>query len=228
MRFIKRMRVRIRGAGMKNYRTINKNGVDEIVIKKSRFIGYSMPVETEEEALAFIQGIKTKHWNATHNCHAYIIGVNKEIQRYNDDGEPSGTAGIPILEVIKKEDLTNVAVVVTRYYGGIMLGAGGLVRAYTQGAKIGLESGIIVDRIPFYSISISFDYSLIGKIQNELLNKGYIIKATEYNERVDMIILVTQTQKPHLVNLITDITSGQGIITQGDMEYLSLRDEVLV
>ncbi len=120
---------------LKEYKTLLAYGEGEITIEKSKFIGYATPIKSEEEAIAFIENIRTKHWNATHNVPAYIVGENNEIQRYSDDREPSGTAGIPILEVIKKEDLRNVAVVVTRYFGGIKLGTGGLVRAYTKGAN---------------------------------------------------------------------------------------------
>src|SRR5699024_4890875 len=120
---------------------------DEIIINKSRFIGYASPVESEKSAQEFIDTIKQKHKDATHNVFAYIIGQNKNIQRYSDDGEPSGTAGIPILEMMKKEDLTDTVIVVTRYFGGIKLGAGGLVRAYIKGAKCGLESANIVEKV---------------------------------------------------------------------------------
>jgi len=126
-----------------NYRTIHEYGVHEIIINKSRFIGYAKPVESEEDAIKFIEEIKFKHKDATHNVLAYVIGQNNNIQRYSDDGEPSGTAGIPILEVLKKENLRNVVVVVTRYYGGVKLGTGGLVRAYIKGAKIALEASKI-------------------------------------------------------------------------------------
>lgn len=126
---------------LERYKTVRRAGEKEIVIKKSRFIGHVRPVETEDEAIAFIEEIKKKHWNATHNCSAYMIGERDEIQKQSDDGEPSGTAGKPILEVIKNQGLKNVAIVVTRYFGGIMLGAGGLIRAYTDGAVAAIEAG---------------------------------------------------------------------------------------
>jgi uncharacterized YigZ family protein len=118
------------------YKTLLKAGNDEIIIERSRFIGYAAPVSSEEEAMEFIDKIKNQHKDATHNVTAYVVGLHNEVQRYNDDGEPAGTAGVPILEVLKKEDLRNTVVVVTRYFGGIKLGAGGLIRAYTRGAKI--------------------------------------------------------------------------------------------
>ncbi|NLE06207.1 MAG: DUF3795 domain-containing protein, partial [Crenarchaeota archaeon] len=130
---------------MSNYKSIHKYGRDEIIINKSKFIGTAAPVENEEEAVSFIESIRKEFKDATHNCYAYVIGENRNIQRYSDDGEPSGTAGMPILNVINQENLINVAVVVTRYFGGVLLGAGGLVRAYTKGCKIGLESGLVCD-----------------------------------------------------------------------------------
>ena len=147
------------------YRTITNFGQDEIIIEKSTFIGYAKPVTNEEEALAFIQEIKKKHRDATHNVPAYVLGENNEIQRCNDDGEPSGTAGVPVLEVLKKEDVRNVAVVVTRYFGGIKLGTGGLVRAYTKGAKIALEAAGIVRQVLYQVMSLSIEYTLLGSVR---------------------------------------------------------------
>ena len=149
----------------KIYRTIYTYGEEETIINKSRFIGYAMPIETEEEALEFIEKIKTKHRDATHNVYAYVLGKDSNAQRFSDDGEPSGTAGIPVLEVIKKENLRNVVVVVTRYFGGIKLGTGGLIRAYTRGAKIGLDAGTIVDMVLHSRIKIRIDYTLYGRIE---------------------------------------------------------------
>ena len=128
------------------YRTVGKSGEAELVIEKSQFISYAAPAATEEEALEFIQAIKKKHRDATHNVPAYVIGENNDIQRFSDDGEPSGTAGVPMLEVLKKEDLRDTVLVVTRYFGGIKLGTGGLVRAYTKAAKLALEAAGIVTR----------------------------------------------------------------------------------
>ena len=159
----------------KVYKTTFAYGEAETIINKSRFIGYSMPINSEEEALEFIDKIKTKHRDATHNVYAYVFGKDSNTQRFSDDGEPSGTAGIPALEVIKKENLRNVVVVVTRYFGGTKLGAGGLIRAYTKGAKIGLDSGIIVDMILHVKIKIRVDYTLYGKVEHYLMTEGYII-----------------------------------------------------
>ncbi|MFQ9448390.1 MAG: IMPACT family protein [Christensenellales bacterium] len=128
-----------------SYKTLREENSAEFIINKSRFIGYGCPCETEEEALAFLARIRQKHKDATHNCYAYIIGLNSGIMRYSDDGEPGGTAGMPIIEVMKARGVVNCAVVVTRYFGGILLGAGGLVRAYAQGSKTALDAaGVVV------------------------------------------------------------------------------------
>ena len=153
---------------MKTYKTLHSFGSDEYIVEKSTFIGYAKPIKSEEEAVEFINEIKKKHKDATHNVWAYTVGETMNIQRYSDDGEPQGTAGIPTLEVIKKEDLRDVVVVVTRYFGGIKLGAGGLVRAYTKGAKVGIEAAQIIEKVKYKEVGITIDYNQIGKVQNEI------------------------------------------------------------
>ena len=175
---------------MSNYKTLHKFGVDEYIIEKSTFIGYAKPIKTEEEAVEFVNEIKKKHKDATHNVWAYTIGENMNIQRYSDDGEPQGTAGIPTLEVIKKEDLRDVVVVVTRYFGGIKLGAGGLVRAYTKGAKVGIDAGIVIEKVKYTEFKIKIDYTKLGRIQNEIMNLGYTVKDTIYADDVELVIYV--------------------------------------
>ena len=169
---------------MSNYKTLHKFGVDEYIVEKSTFIGYAKPIKTEEEAIEFVNEIKKKHKDATHNVWAYTVGENMNIQRYSDDGEPQGTAGIPTLEVIKKEDLRDVVVVVTRYFGGIKLGAGGLVRAYTKGAKVGIEAGIVIEKVKYTEVKIKIEYTQLGRIQNEIMNLGFKVKDTIYSEDV--------------------------------------------
>lgn len=150
---------------LERYKTIKEAGTNEIEIKGSRFIAQFMRVHNEEEALEFIQAIKKEHWKATHNCSAFLIGENDQIQRAMDDGEPSGTAGIPMLEVLKRNELKNVAVVVTRYFGGTKLGAGGLVRAYSGAVSEGLKAiGIVECRLE-EQLSLRFDYSHVGKVE---------------------------------------------------------------
>ncbi|CAH2212583.1 YigZ family protein [Tepidibacter aestuarii] len=213
---------------MEQYKTIHEYGQDEVIIEKSRFIGYAKPVKTEEEALEFINEIKKKHKDATHNVWAYTIGMNMDIQRYSDDGEPSGTAGIPSLEVIKKEDLRNVAVVVTRYFGGIKLGAGGLVRAYTKGAKIGLSAAKIIDKILYTDIRFKMDYTLLGKVQNELMNLGYIIKEILYEDMVTIVVYSKSNEVEVVKNKIIDITSSNVEVEQKEDFYLSKYNEEIL
>ncbi|MBC8590736.1 YigZ family protein [Wansuia hejianensis] len=203
-----------------NYRTIFSYGCDEIIINKSKFIGYAMPINTEEEALEFIEQIKTKHRDATHNVYAYVVGENSNIQRFSDDGEPSGTAGIPALEVIKKEELKNVVVVVTRYFGGIKLGGGGLIRAYTRGAKIGLESGKIVHMIVHRQLNITMDYHIYGKMENYLVSNGYLIDNVIFDEKVNIEIHIKVSELSEFKKNIIDIANGNIKIDELDDVHL--------
>ncbi|KGJ49202.1 MULTISPECIES: YigZ family protein [Paraclostridium] len=206
------------------YKTLHEFGTDEITIEKSTFIGYAKPIKTEEEAVEFINEIKKKHKDARHNVWAYTVGKSMNIQRYSDDGEPQGTAGIPTLEVIKKEDLRDVVVVVTRYFGGIKLGAGGLVRAYTKGAKIGLEAGKIIEKIMYQEVKIKIDYNQLGKVQNEIMNMGYFIKDTIYEDNVEIIVYSRANEKEAIIERINDITSATAQVTIGEEFYLSEKD----
>lgn len=198
---------------------MNGFGQDEIVIEKSTFIGYAKPVKTEEEALTFIQEIKKKHRDATHNVPAYVLGENNEIQRCNDDGEPSGTAGVPVLEVIRKENLRDVAVVVTRYFGGIKLGTGGLVRAYTKGAKIALEAAGMIQQVLYQVMTLSVDYTLLGMLQNQLRLQRYEVKETIYDELVHLHVWVRVEDTEHFRALCTEWTNGRGVIGQAELSY---------
>lgn len=214
---------------MSNYRTLHEFGTDEITIEKSVFIGYAKPIKSEEEALEFINEIKKKHKDATHNVWACTVGKNMNIQRYSDDGEPQGTAGIPTLEVIKKEDLRDVAVVVTRYFGGTKLGAGGLVRAYTKGAKLGLEAGKIIYKVMYQEVKVKIDYTQLGKVQNELMNLGYFIKDTVYEDNVEIVVYSRLEDVEKLSEKMIDITSGTGKIVLGEEFYLSEQNgEILI
>lgn len=209
---------------MGNYRTIYRYGEDEIIINKSRFIGYALPIETEQDALDFIDKIRVKHRDATHNVYAYVVGKDNNIQRFSDDGEPSGTAGIPALEVIKKEDLRNVVVVVTRYFGGIKLGAGGLIRAYTKGAKIGLEAGIIVDMVLHTKLKLRIDYNIYGTVENYLMTNGYIVDEIVYDDGVNIYVYIDNSQVGFFKKVITDLTSGRAVIEYEGEEYLAMKD----
>ena len=213
---------------MSSYKTLHKFGVDECIIEKSTFIGYAKPIKTEDEAIEFVNEIKKKHKDATHNVWAYTVGENMNIQRYSDDGEPQGTAGIPTLEVIKKEDLRDVVVVVTRYFGGIKLGAGGLVRAYTKGAKIGIEAGIVIEKVKYIDVRIKIEYTQLGKIQNEIMNLGFTVKDTLYSEGVEIIVYSKVEDAESLKDKMIDITSGTADISFGEEYYLSEKDGKLI
>lgn len=210
------------------YNTVHQFGTDNIIIERSKFIGYCKPVKTEEEARAFIDEIKTKHKDATHNVWAYTIGLDMNIQRYSDDGEPSGTAGIPTLEVIKKEDLRDVVVVVTRYFGGIKLGAGGLVRAYTKGAKIGLQAANIVQKKMFRELKINTDYTNMGKIQNFLMNENYHINDTIFEDKVSIMVYCQLQEVKSLISKLIDLTNAKVDIIEKEEFYISCKDGELL
>ena len=154
------------------YKAVYEGGEGELIEKKSRFIATVIPAESEEEALAFIEAMKKKYWNATHNCSAYVIGEKGQLKRCSDDGEPSGTAGKPILEVIRGAGLHNIFVVVTRYFGGTLLGTGGLVRAYTESAREGISHSQIITKIYGFKLNLTTDYTGLGKIQYLLGQRG--------------------------------------------------------
>jgi uncharacterized YigZ family protein len=202
------------------YKTVKGPGVDEMVIKKSRFIGHARPVATEEEAVRFIESIKAQHKLANHNCSAYMIGQRDEIQKQSDDGEPSGTGGRPILEVIKNQGLKNVAVVVTRYFGGIMLGAGGLIRAYTDGAVIGIAAAVPVYQVLHKEIRVEIDYTWHGKMENELRGRKVLVEDTHFTDKVTLICLPTAGEADAFTGWVQDVTQGQGLIIQGDERYI--------
>lgn len=204
------------------YKTVNQPGQDEIIINKSRFIGYSMPITEEQEALDFIEHIKSKHRDATHNVYAYVLGEDSNIQRYSDDGEPSGTAGIPALEVIKKEDLRNLVVVVTRYFGGVKLGGGGLIRAYTKGAKIGIDAGLIVDMTLHKKIKLTIEYTMLGKVENFLLTNGINVEETIFDENVNMFIYIKSSELKSFIQNIDNMTNGNNAIEYVEDKHLPL------
>lgn len=204
---------------MKSYKTIYEGGEGEIVEKKSRFIATVAPVTSEEEALEFISGTKKKYWNATHNCSAFVIGENQEVSRCSDDGEPSGTAGRPMLDVLLGEGIHNAAVVVTRYFGGTLLGTGGLVRAYSKAVQKGLKSCVIIEKQKGILQKLGTDYNGIGKIQYLLGQKGYAIMDSEYTDTVKVEVLVPVEEIEELREEIIEATSGR-------IEFLEHREVV--
>lgn len=202
------------------YYTVKGYGEHEIVIQKSRFIAYVTTAETEAEAQDFIGQIKKKHWDATHNCSAYMIGENDQIQKANDDGEPSGTAGVPILEVLKKKHLKDTVVVITRYFGGIKLGAGGLIRAYGKATSEGIDATGIVERKLMRVMHTKVDYTWLGKLENELRSSVYTIKDIHYLDNVEIETFVEEEQTENFMGWMVELTNGQGVITKGEQLYL--------
>lgn len=199
-----------------SYITIKDFGEDRFEEKKSEFIGYARRVESEDEAKAFINEIKNMHKQARHNCSAYIIGENMNIQRYSDDGEPQGTAGIPILEVMKKSRVTDCAVVVTRYFGGILLGTGGLTRAYTKGASISIKAAGIVEKVEGLKLSFEMEYDLFGKVQYLCGQNSWHIEDTEYSDKVIVHILAEKSIAENIENEIVEVTNGKIIVRKSE------------
>ncbi|WP_042462500.1 YigZ family protein [Neobacillus dielmonensis] len=202
------------------YLTVKQYGEHEITIQKSRFIAHVSRAETEQEAQEFIQTIKKKHWDATHNCSAYLIGENDQLQKANDDGEPSGTAGVPILEVLKKRKLKDTVVVVTRYFGGIKLGAGGLIRAYGKATSEGLDTTGIVERRLVQVMTVKLDYTWLGKIEKEIRASEYKLKDIHYLDIVNIETFVDGSKTQSFAEWMVDLTNGQCTIEAGESVYL--------
>lgn len=210
------------------YKTILGSSEIEIEIKKSRFIANVKRCDTEEESLKFIDEISKIHREATHNCTAYINLPNKNIQRYNDDGEPQGTAGIPMLEVLKKEDLTNIAAVVTRYFGGKKLGASGLIRAYGQAVSDAIKKSDVVWLKNFYKVKLNFDYSYLGKIDNFIDENNYYKKNREYLEKVENILYINIGEYAKFKNSLLDMTSANIDLEILDTILLQQKDKEII
>lgn len=205
---------------LKNYKTVKGFGEQEIIISKSRFIAYVDRAETEEEAIHFIDKIKKMHPTATHNCSCYMVGENDQIQKANDDGEPSGTAGVPMLEVLRKQGLKDTVVVVTRYFGGIKLGGGGLIRAYGKATTEGISAAQVVERRLHHQLKVSIDYTWLGKVENEIRSSHYILNNIEYADQVDIFVYVLSDEEETFTNWMTEITNGQAVVNQVSQTYL--------
>lgn len=209
---------------MKSYSTVLSSASAEIVIEKSRFIGHSFHVEDVVEAENIIKDVKKKYYDATHNCFAYIIGEDMSIAKASDDGEPSSTAGVPMLELLKKLNLTNTLVMATRYFGGIKLGASGLIRAYAKTAKISLEANSIVNKDVFNRIILEIDYSLIGKIQKFLENNQIIHDAPIFTEKVELNLYAKDEKIEGLQKDLLDLSNANCKLVIGDKLYLNFVD----
>lgn len=194
---------------MRGFKMVYRGGSGEIEEKKSRFIATVRPVESEEEAVAFIAEMKKKYWNATHNCSAFVTGRHHEVQRSSDDGEPAGTAGHPMLDVLLGEELHNTAVVVTRYFGGTLLGTGGLVRAYTKAVREGLKACEIIEKKEGFLLKMETDYQGIGKIQYLLGRRGLLVTDSEYTDKVTVETLAPEEELHDLKAELTEGTNGR-------------------
>ena len=198
------------------YKVVYRGGEGEIVEKKSRFIATVKPVETEEEAVSFINEMKKKYWDARHNCSAFVIGTRQELTRCSDDGEPAQTAGRPMLDVLLKEGVTNVAVVVTRYFGGVLLGTGGLVRAYQKATQEGLANSVIIEKQEGFLLYVRTDYTGLGKLQYLFAQKEITVVDTEYAADVLMSVLVPLERKSEIEKAIIEQTNGTAALEWGD------------
>lgn len=210
---------------MKGYKTLLKEASDEVVINKSRFIGYAAPVKTVEEALAFLDRIRTRHRDATHNCYAYIIGQNAGVMRYSDDGEPGGTAGMPIIEVMKARNVVDCAVVVTRYFGGVLLGAGGLVRAYSHTCALALNAAQVCEMHPTETWMFEVAYPLWDKVQHTLKSLPVRLESTEFTTAVAFELSLKSADSESVRAELTRVTDGRIESLLEDEGYLPWIEE---
>ena len=209
----------------KDYKTVSREASAEFTEKRSKFIGYCKPVKTESEAIEFINQKRSEHWNATHNVYAYSLREGN-IKRYSDDGEPSGTAGMPTLDVIVKNDIYDVCVVVTRYFGGILLGTGGLVRAYSQGAKVGLEASGVVIMENCLICSVKCSYNQYGKVSSLIMDIGAEVDDTIFESDVLVKFHIKPELLPALNNKLADATCGEVQVIEDGEQYFSKEIEV--
>ena len=202
-----------------SYITVRSKSSDEVVIQKSRFIGYVAPCNSEDAALSFIRSIKEKHKDARHHCYAYIVGLNAGIMRYSDDGEPGGTAGMPMMSVLKSEKVVNCCTVVVRYFGGILLGTGGLVRAYTQGCQIALKASGLVRMELSSLLRCKVSYSLWNTVQYLFMKMPVYIRDIEYTDEVTFILVAKKKESETVIGQIRNLTEGKIIIQPLSEEY---------
>lgn len=207
------------GHRLEPYKIIEYGGVGEIEEKKSRFIAQVQAVSTEEEAAAFLESVRKRYWDARHHCYAYILGEQGQIMRFSDDGEPSGTAGRPILEVLTGSGIRNLILVVTRYFGGTLLGTGGLVRAYTQAAQAGIAASSVCTMQYGYTFMVETDYNGIGKIQYLLGQRGIPIEDSVYTQQVSVTCKVPFEERDRLLHEITEATAGRAQVAVSDPLY---------
>ena len=210
------------------YRIVYRGGTGEIVEKKSRFIATVIPITSEEDALAFIEQMKKQYWDASHNCSAYTLGMRHETARCSDDGEPQKTAGRPMLDVLLAEDVHNVCVVVTRYFGGTLLGTGGLVRAYQAATKAGLEASTVTEKRYGIPVTVITDYNSIGKLQYIVAQMELFIQDTLYTDIVTCTVLTTPDTRSAFIKKVTEATSGKAEITEQNPVWFCMIDNTPV
>lgn len=206
------------------YQTVYQGGSAEIIEKKSRFIAKVFSIKTEEEALRVLEDVKKQYWDARHHCWAYVLGENRPQERFGDDGEPSGTAGRPILEVIRGQGLRDVMIIVIRYFGGTLLGTGGLVRAYTQAAKEGVLASVVICKESGFLLTIKTDYTGLGKIQYLLGQKGIPVSDSRYTDEVELDVLVSEEEERRLKKEIAEVTNAKARMNRGEACYFAELD----
>lgn len=211
-----------------HYKILYEGGEGELVEKKSRFIATTRPVESEEEAIRFIEEMKKKYWDARHNCSAYVIGERGQIQRCSDDGEPSQTAGRPMLDVLLGEEVRNICVVVTRYFGGVLLGTGGLVRAYQGATQEGLKNSVILDKCLGMKLKVTTDYNGIGKLQYVAGQMGLTILDTEYTDQVVVTLMIPADEVEAFTAQMTEKTNGKAVMEEEGSMYYAVHEKELV
>lgn len=215
----------IRGIMQKEYKTIEKEAVAEYEEKKSRFIASVKPVSTEEEAAAFLEGLRSRYWDASHNVYAYYIcgnNGNNIYQKYSDDGEPSGTAGLPVLEAVRKSGLQDAVVVVTRYFGGTLLGAAGLVRAYGKSASLGLEAAGVITRQLCIEMQIIAEYTWLGKLQSLIAAKGYTVAKTVYEQDAEIYVYIPVDEYQAFNASLIEATNARVLTSEGEKKYITV------
>lgn len=210
------------------YKILYRGGEGEIVEKKSRFIATTRPVSSEAEAMAFIEEMKKKYWDARHNCSAYVIGERGQTARCSDDGEPAQTAGRPMLDVLMGQEIRNVCVVVTRYFGGTLLGTGGLVRAYSAAVQEGLKASVILEKHLGKKYKITTDYTGIGKLQYTAAQMGLTALDTQYTDQVVMDIMVPVSQADSFIRQVTEKTGGRAAIEENGTLYYGILDGEII
>lgn len=209
----------------KAYKTLLTRGKDELIINKSRFLCYGAPAETEEQALEFLKQVRSVHQDATHNCYAYAIGSNMGIMRYSDDGEPGGTAGMPIMEVIKNRQVTNCAVVITRYFGGVLLGAGGLVRAYSKSASVAIDACGVGTMYPTARCFVEIAYSLLGRTEYILKSQPVNVEEKSFTDKVTLTLTVRERDEESVLKSLTEGLDGKVEALHAETFFAPWREE---